>query len=354
MSNILNAQVLDIFQWSVMNWQSQFFLFLFLIYLVYFYLYVLKKKKTDASLYIPFHLQTLQKLSTWRSKLVKLPFILKLLALGFVIIALARPQLSNTKSNKNVEGIDIVIVLDISDSMLIEDMRPENRLESAKQTIKKFIEKRSSDKIGMIIFAGEAFTLIPPTLDYPLLLDRLKDIQTAAKARIKDGTALGVAMASGAARLKDSKVKNRVMIFLTDGENNSGTIDPETGLSIVKSFGIKIYSIGIGKDGPTRIPIYRKDPFGNQVKTYQPFESTVNEDLLRRMAAETGGKYFRASKEDSLGGVFNEIDILEKTKIETTNYVQYSEKFPGFLWVALYLLLLVLIIETFVLRRLQV
>ena len=237
--------------------------------------------------------------------------------------------------------------------MLIEDMRPENRLESAKLTIKKFIEKRSSDKIGMTIFAGEAFTLIPPTLDYPLILDRLKDLQTAAKARIKDGTALGVAMASGAARLKESKAKNRIMIFLTDGENNSGTIDPETGLSIVKSMGYKIYSIGIGKDGPTRIPIYRKDPFGNQVKTYQPFESTVNEELLRRMAETTGGKYFRASKEDSLIGVFNEIDSLEKTKIETTNYVQYSEKFPSFLWVGFYLLLLVLFIESLILRRLQ-
>ncbi|MFN8945984.1 MAG: vWA domain-containing protein [Pseudobdellovibrionaceae bacterium] len=143
------------------------------------------------------------------------------------------------------------------------------------------------------------------------------------------------------------------MIFLTDVENNSGTIDPETGLSIVKSMGYKIYSIGIGKDGPTRIPIYRKDPFGNQVKTYQPFESTVNEELLRRMAETTGGKYFRASKEDSLIGVFNEIDSLEKTKIETTNYVQYSEKFPSFLWVGFYLLLLVLFIESLILRRLQ-
>lgn len=353
MRGLINPQIFDVFQWMTMTWQSQVFLFLFLVFLVYAYQFLFRKQKAEGTLYVPFPVKETKKLSTWRSRFSRAPLVLKLLALGFVILALARPQTANTKSNKNVEGIDIVIVLDVSDSMLIEDMRPENRLESAKMTIKKFIEKRSSDKIGMTIFAGEAFTLIPPTLDYPLILDRLKDIQTAAKARIKDGTALGVAMASGAARLKESKAKNRVMIFLTDGENNSGTIDPETGLSIVKSFGIKIYSIGIGKDGPTRIPIYRKDPFGNQVKTYQPFESTVNEDLLRRMAQETSGKYFRASKEDSLVGVFNEIDSLEKTKIETTNYIQYAEKFPGFLWMAFYLSLAVLLLESFVFRRRQ-
>ncbi|MFN8943741.1 MAG: vWA domain-containing protein, partial [Pseudobdellovibrionaceae bacterium] len=195
MNHIINPQIWEIFQWSSMTWQSTPFFFLFITFLIYVYFFIFQEKKSEGTLFIPFQTKTIQSFATWRSKLGKLPVVLKLLALAFIILALARPQTSNTKSNKNVEGIDIVIVLDVSDSMLIEDMRPENRLESAKLTIKKFIEKRSSDKIGMTIFAGEAFTLIPPTLDYPLILDRLKDLQTAAKARIKDGTALGVAMA---------------------------------------------------------------------------------------------------------------------------------------------------------------
>ena len=143
------------------------------------------------------------------------------------IIALARPQEMNTKIKKNVEGIDIVIALDVSDSMLIEDMKPLNRLESAKETIKQFIEGRSSDRIGLVIFAGESFTLVPPTLDYQLILQRVGEITTAQSARIKDGTALGVALANAAGRLKDSQAKSRIVIFMTDGENNSGTIDPE-------------------------------------------------------------------------------------------------------------------------------
>ena len=148
--------------------------------------------------------------------------------------------------------MDIVIVLDISDSMLIEDMKPFNRMESAKETLIKFVKLRTSDRIGVVIFAGEAFTLVPPTLDYELIIDRVSKITTAAKARIKDGTAIGVGMASGAARLKDSQAKSRVLIFMTDGEINSCTIDPETGLEIAKGYGLKVYSIGIGRDGPTR------------------------------------------------------------------------------------------------------
>ena len=226
---------------------------------------------------------------TLRTRLMNLPFFMKFISVVYIIIALARPQEANTRVKKNIEGIDIIICLDISDSMLIEDMKPLNRLEAAKETIQAFIEKRTSDRIGLVIFAGEAFTQVPPTLDYEVLIQRVKEITTARMARIKDGTALGVAIANAAGRLRDSTAKNRVMIFMTDGENNSGTIDPETGLAVAKGYGIKVYSIGIGKDGPTKIPIYGQDFFGNKVKTYQPFESTVNEELLTRMASETGG-----------------------------------------------------------------
>jgi Ca-activated chloride channel family protein len=289
--------------------------------------------------------------TTGRTQLMHLPVILKALGIAIAIYALARPQEMNTKVRKNVEGIDIVIALDVSDSMLIEDMTPLNRLEAAKATIKQFIEGRSSDRIGLVIFAGESFTLVPPTLDYQMLLGRVNEITTAASANIKDGTALGVALANAAGRLKDSQAKSRVVIFMTDGENNSGTIDPETGLEIARGYGIKIYSIGIGRDGPTKIPIYTRDVFGQKVKTYQPFESAVNEDLLSRMAKDTGGKFYRASKGDALQGVFKDIDGLEKTKIDVNKYTNYTELFPPYLMAALVVYLLGLFLGRSFLRR---
>lgn len=318
-----------------MQWRNpEAFLLLFLILAVGVW-YFWKRKKMTAALQIS-SVQILRVIPRgWRSQLVNAPQVIKLLGLMLLLLALARPQQPNTKIKKNVEGIDIVIALDVSDSMLIEDMKPLNRLESAKETIKKFVDKRTSDRIGLVVFAGESFTMVPPTLDYQMLLDRVNDIKTAASAHIKDGTAIGVALANAAGRLKDSQAKSRVIIFMTDGENNSGTIDPETGLEIAKGYGLKIYAIGIGKDGPTRIPIYQKDFFGNKFKTYQPFESTVNEDLLGKMAKDTGGKYYRASREDSLQGVFEDINRLEKTKVDVNKYTRYTELFPSYLFSAL-------------------
>src|SRR6185312_10508750 len=243
-----------------------------------------------------------------RMRLMFLPQLLKILGITFAILALARPQTTNNEVRKDVEGIDIMVCLDISDSMMIEDMQPENRLEAAKDTMIKFINGRTSDRIGMVIFAGESFTLVPLTLDYNLLKDRISQVTTAQAAHIKDGTAIGVGLANAVGRLRESTAKSRVVIFLTDGGNNSGTIDPETGITIAKGYGVKIYSIGIGKDGPTKIPIYQKDIFGNTVKTYQDFEDPVNVELLSRMASETGGKFFRADQSDSLQKIFKEID----------------------------------------------
>jgi len=315
--------------------------FLLLIpWLVLCYYLMFKKNKPVASLKI----SSIKNFKKWegRGRLVflKMNQIAQLISILCFILALARPQRADSQIKRTLEGLDIVLVLDISDSMLIEDMKPYNRLESAKETIANFVKQRMSDRIGIVIFAGEAFTLVPPTLDYQLILDRVAQITTAASARIKDGTAIGVGMASGAARLKDSQAKSRVMIFMTDGENNSGTIDPETGLEIAKGYGIKIYTIGIGRSGPTKIPMYSQDLFGNKVKHYQPFESTVNDELLEQMASVTNGKYFRAAKEDSLAGVFNEINKLETTKIEDNKYVRYEEFFPIFLLFGIILFLL--------------
>lgn len=315
-----------------MEWRNSEF-FLLLIPLLFFAgWFFWKSKEKKATLQLG-SLQTLKKLNLgWRAQLIALPSVLKFLGLIFLIIALARPQSPNTKIKKNIEGIDIMIALDVSDSMLIEDMKPLNRLEAAKETIRRFIEKRSSDRIGLVVFAGESFTAVPLTLDYQVLFERVRELTTAASAHIKDGTAIGVALANAAGRLKDSQAKSRVVIFMTDGENNSGTIDPETGLEIAKGYGIKIYSIGLGKDGPTRIPIYQKDFFGNKVKTYQPFESTVNEELLGRMGSETGGKFFRATRDDSLSGIFDEIDRLEKTKVDVSQFTRWTEHFQSYLF----------------------
>lgn len=334
-----------------MSWHSpSAFALVLVVFFCVWWLFT-KKKSQEASLQFS-SLQEIKKAAAgMKAKLGFLPDLLKILALLMAVIALARPQEVNTKIRKNIEGVDIVICLDVSDSMLIEDMKPMNRLGAAKETIKTFIKKRESDRIGLVVFAGESFTSVPPTLDYPILLGRVDELTTAKDAFIKDGTALGVALANAAGRLKDSTAKNRVIIFMTDGENNSGTIDPETGLEIAKGYGLKVYTIGIGRDGPTRIPVYQKDFFGNKVKTYQPFESTVNEALLAKMAKETGGRYFRASEEDALAGVFREIDSLEKTKIDINRFTRYTEKFfPWVRW-ALILYLLALVLSRTWLRR---
>lgn len=334
-----------------MNWRNLEFLFFIapLLVALAYYFWTLKSNKATmqfSSLEILKHSP-----KSLRVYLHHLPLLLKVIAILLAIIALARPQQADTKIKRNVEGVDIVFAFDISDSMLIEDMKPLNRLEAAKETMKEFVSKRNSDRIGVVIFAGEAFTLVPPTLDYDLLINRISEITTAQSARIKEGTALGVGLANAVSRLKDSQAKTRIVIFMTDGENNSGTIDPETGLELAKGYGLKIYSIGIGKDGPTRIPVYAKDFMGNKVKTYQPFESTVNEELLNKMASETGGKYYRASKEDVLKQVFNDIDRLEKTKMDVNKYTKYTELFQGVLKWAVLLYVLSWILSVTWLRK---
>lgn len=325
--------------------------FSFLLLLPFLYWLIERRQKNKAT----FQISSVQLFKSWQGKgkaqWVKLNQLILFLSLALMIVALARPQTRDEKVKRTLDGLDIVIVLDISDSMLIEDMKPTNRLESAKETIAAFIKQRTSDRIGIVIFAGEAFTLVPPTLDYDLITERIAQIKTAQQARIKDGTAIGVATAAGAARLKDSQAKSRVMIFLTDGESNSGMIDPETGLEIAKGYGIKIYSIGLGRSGPTKLPIYSTDMFGNKVKRYQPFESTVNDELLTLMATSTGGKYFRAIREDSLTGVFNEINALETTKIEDQKFVRYNEFYHLFLIWGLVLFLLNRLLNYTLLRR---
>lgn len=332
-----------------MSWQNPWafgLLILILLYIGYYLLFLAKKKPT-----LKFsNLSQISKLPKGiRSYLSGLPLILKILALIFMVFALARPQQSDTKVKRNVEGIDIMVALDISDSMLIEDMQPVNRMESSKKTIEEFIKKRISDRIGLVVFSGESYTRVPLTLDYPILLESLRKVEPTRS--IKMGTAIGVALANAVARLKDSTAKSRVIILLTDGENNSGTIDPETSLEIAKGFGIKIYSIGAGVDGEAQLPVTQVDPFGRTIKTYQPIHSKVNDELLGRLASETGGKYYRAGSTNALQKVFADIDRLEKTKIDVNKFTRYTELYQNYLVWALVLVLASVFLKLTLLRK---
>jgi len=322
----------------VTEWSSPLWFFAIIpVLLAFAYAFLFWKKKRATMQFS--QLKTFKERSRgWRARLVKLPLILKLLALILVVVSLARPQQSDSKVKRNVEGIDIVVALDISDSMLIEDMKPENRLESAKRTIEEFIVKRVSDRIGLVLFSGESFTRVPITLDYKVLLESLRQVETTRT--VKMGTAIGVALANATSRLKDSTAKSRVVILLTDGENNSGTIDPSTALEIAKGYGVRIYTIGMGRDGQAQIPITYTDGRGNKRKRYQPIHSKVNDELLGKLASDTGGKYYRASNTSALKSVFTNIDTLEKTKIEVNQFVRYTELFQSYLfWGILFWLL---------------
>lgn len=251
--------------------------------------------------------------------------------LVFLLIAFARPQKRNETINQSSEGINIMMVLDISDSMLIEDMEPTNRLESAKLRIKEFVEKRVSDRIGLLVFSGQSYTRVPLTLDYDLLLESLALVQTSE--RIRKGTAIGVALANAIVRLEKNSDETNIVILLTDGENNIGAIDPITAMEIAKNAGIRVYTVGIGKDGLAQLPVLRKFPNGMVQKFYRPMHSAVNEKLLNQIATETGGKFYRVVDSTGLDKVFSEIDNLEKTEIEIQKIAMVAELYsPWNLW----------------------
>jgi len=255
-------------------------------------------------------------------------FGLRMLAVTALIVALARPQAGIREEKVTTEGIDIVLALDISSSMLAEDFKPKNRLEVAKLVAEEFVKGRQNDRIGMVVFAGQSYTQCPLTLDYGVLLQFIRDVKVGL---IQDGTAIGMAIANAVNRLRASKAKSKVIILLTDGRNNAGELDPLTAAQIARAMGVRIYTIGAGSKGTALYPIY--DPiFG---KRYQRLPVEIDEDLLRQIAQITGGRYFRAVDRDSLEKVFNEIGKMEKTKIEVKEYTRYDELFPIFLALAL-------------------
>jgi Ca-activated chloride channel family protein len=298
-----------------------------------------KKQQTEL------RISTLAGLSNYQAstkqKLRHLPYILRLITIGLLIVCLARPQSSSRSKDVTTEGIDIMLAMDISGSMLAEDFKP-NRIEAAKKVAIDFVDSRINDRIGLVIFSGESFTQCPLTTDHAVVKNQLAALQSGMVA---DGTAIGEGFATAVNRLKDSKAKSKVIILLTDGVNNSGSIAPITAAEIAKTFGIRTYCIGVGTIGTAPYPM--KTPFGIQ---YQQMEVQIDEATMTSIAEVTGGKYFRATNNKSLKKIYDDIDKLEKTKIEVTEFSRHAEEFLPFAIVAAILLLLEIVLRYTVFR----
>jgi Ca-activated chloride channel family protein len=278
------------------------------------------------------------------TKLRGLPPILRLLGLGLAIVALARPQERNVVREAFAEGVDIVMVLDTSTSMRAQDFSP-NRFEAAKEVGADFIRGRKSDRVGLVVFAAKAFTQAPLTLDYDFLLDMLDEVEVGV---VEDGTAIGTALAMAVNRLRETEAASKVVILLTDGQNNRGEIDPVTAADVAEALGVRVYAIGVGTYGEA--PFVIDHPFAGRQRRMMPVE--IDEDMLRSVAERTGGRYFRATNKDALRNIYSEIGELEKTKIEERIYSDYAERYALFLFPALGFVLLEVLLSTTRLRRL--
>ena len=312
-----------------MAFKNPEYLFLLLLLLPVIFWYVWELRKADASMQI----STVSKLKgnpkTLRMKFRHLTFILRVLAVALMILAIARPQSSNNWRTEDKEGIDIIMALDVSGTMQAEDLRP-SRLEAAKDVAIDFIQTRPNDNIGLVVFAAESFTQCPLTIDHSVLINLFSGVKYGL---INDGTAIGLGLANAVSRIKDSKAKSKVIILLTDGSNNQGDIAPITAAEIAKTFGIRVYAIGVGSHGTINMPV--QTPFGVR---YQQVESEFDEKTLKDIAEMTGGQYFRATNNAKLRAIYQEIDQLEKTKISVKEFSNKSELY--FLFALLAFLLL--------------
>ena len=280
---------------------------------------------------------------TFRQRLYPLLFILRMVVAAAIIIALSRPQRMLSRQEMKVEGIDIVLAMDVSGSMLAEDFKP-NRLEAAKNVASDFIEGRKNDRMGLVVFSGEAFTQVPLTIDHNVLLKQLASLKSGM---IKDGTALGDGLATAINRIKDSEAKSKVIILLTDGINNQGAVDPQSAAEIAALYGIRLYTIGVGTQGLAPYPF--RDAFGRI--RYQNVPVELDEKLLTQMAQSTvDGQYFRATNKKSLQQIFNQIDKMEKSKIDVTQYAQTKDEYQGWLILAALALLLEILLGLFYFR----
>ena len=316
------------------------FLLLLIIVPVLIAWYILKNNKRQGSIIISD--VSARGLSSWKTVLRHLPFVLRLLALIFIIAAIARPQTMYEEQNADGEGIDIVLCIDVSGSMTAQDLTP-NRLEAAKKVAIDFVNKRLTDRIAVVIFSGESFTQCPLTTDHGVLISAIENIRNGL---LEDGTAIGSGLSTSVDRLRTSKSKSRIVVLLTDGENNGGLIDPETAKEIAKAFQIKVYTIGVGTDGYAPQPV--NTPMG---VVMQRAKVSIDEKQLKGIAAETGGRYFRAKNNEGLTGIYDEIDQLEKSKVEISTRARYTEKFFPFIAAALALLFLEMLLKFTVFRK---
>ena len=320
---------------------TEFFFLLFIPIALLIWYFFKSKKNTSEIVFSDLH--SLKKTKTIKNKLIHLTYLFKICALILLIIALARPQSSTNWEESITEGIDIILSMDISGSMLAEDLKP-NRLEASKEVAMDFISKRANDRVGLVIFSGESFTQCPLTTDHNVLINLFKDVKSGM---VEDGTAIGMGLATAVNRLKESDAISKVIILLTDGVNNKGVVAPFTAAEIAKKFGIRVYTIGVGTEGYAPYPF--QTPFGIQ---YQDVEVQIDEETLQNIATVTDGKYFRATNNSKLKEIYKDIDKLEKSKIEVTEFHKRSEEFNKFAIPALLLLVLGFILEKTYLKQL--
>jgi Ca-activated chloride channel homolog len=325
--------------WREISFANPEFFWLLLIIPLMIAWYIFRQKK----LYGTIKISTTKSFATSPLAILRHSLIvLRIVALAGLITAIARPQTSLSWQDVTTEGIDIVIALDISGSMLAEDFKP-NRLEASKKVAMDFISERPYDRIGLVIYGGESFTQCPLTTDHDVLLNLFAGIQNGM---IEDGTAIGMGLATAVSRLKDSEAISKVAIVLTDGSNNSGSIPPVTAAEIAREFGIRVYTVGVGSNGSAPTPY--KDQFGRT--QYQNVPVRIDEKTLKEIAEITDGKYFRATNKNKLEAIYKEIDKLEKSKIEVTEYKKKSEKFWPFALTAAILLLLEFLLRNIIFK----
>ncbi|MBD3322852.1 MAG: VWA domain-containing protein [Chitinivibrionales bacterium] len=328
-----------------MRFKDPHMLWLLFVWVPMIWLYILREKRLRATVRFS-DLSILHSLpqSPW-VRMRHILIALRLIGVGMLIIALARPQKGNTEEEVSTEGVDIILVLDVSTSMKGLDFRPRNRLHVAKETIKKFIQKRRHDRIGLVVFAGRSYTKCPLTLDYTILRQFLDEVTFN---EIEDGTAIGTAIATAANRIKDSYAKSKVIILLTDGANNRGEVAPLTAAEAAGALGIKIYTIGVGKEGKIPYPVQVRNPWTGKVDTrVQMVESELDEQSLVNIADVTKGMFFRAHNPEKLEEIYNTIDTMEKTEIKTKSYTTYSERFfPWLLWGSIILVIELILAHT--------
>ncbi|MEG1586080.1 MAG: VWA domain-containing protein [Bacteroidales bacterium] len=319
------------------------YLYLLLLLLPAIAWYLWKQRGAQASMQVSSTGAFRKMGRTYKTWLRHVNFGILLAAIAMVIIVLARPQSTDSWSKSDTEGIDIVLTLDVSGSMLAADFKP-NRVEAAKDVAAQFINGRPNDNLGLVIFAKESFTMCPMTTDHAVLLNLLKDVNT----ELIDGnaTAIGNGLATAINRIKDGQAKSKTIILLTDGTNNAGDIAPVTAAEIAKTFGIRVYTIGVGTEGTAPFPAMT--PYGTVV--YQDVKVDIDEKTLTEMAVATGGKYFRATDKTKLKGIFEEIDQMEKTKISTREYSKKQEEYLSFALAAFFLLLIHILLRNTLLR----